>query len=86
VTTGDPGSNPCLSKKKIFFFFVNLQATVWKFQDFLITQILREINFVDLRSTKTAVFDILGAVDFVYLLNFRLYKVQKFVKVKIQSL
>ena len=33
---------------------------------FSVTQILREINFVDSRSAKTAVFDILGSVNFVH--------------------
>ena len=31
-------------------------STVWKFQDFCITQILREINFMDSRSAKSAIF------------------------------
>ena len=29
--------------------------TVWKFQDFSVNQILREINFEESRSSKTAV-------------------------------
>ena len=33
-----------------------LSSTVWKFQDFPIFQILREINFVESRSSKTALF------------------------------
>ena len=48
--------------------FVNLtkfeqvqEGTVWKFQDLSVTQILREINFWDSNSTKTAFFAILGA-------------------------
>ena len=48
------------------------RTTVWKLQDFRITQILREINFVDSRSAKTAVFAILGAVNFVNLVIFSL--------------
>ena len=40
--------------------------TVWKFHDFCITQIFREINFVDSRSAKTAIFAILWAVNFVH--------------------
>ena len=32
--------------------------TVWKFQDFSVIQILREINFGQSRSSKTAVFAI----------------------------
>ena len=30
------------------------EITVWKFQDFSVTQILREINFGECRSSKTA--------------------------------
>ena len=37
---------------------------MWKFQDFPITQILREINFVDSRSAKNAIFAILGGCEF----------------------
>ena len=39
--------------------------TVWKVYDFSITQILREINFLESRSSKPAVFAILGALNFV---------------------
>ena len=60
--------------------------TVWKFQDFSITQILREINFGEIRSAKTAVFAIFGTLNFVNLVNYSLQKVQKFLKIKIQSL
>ena len=35
-------------------------CTVWKFHDFAITQILREINFGEFRSAKIAVFANLG--------------------------
>ena len=35
--------------------------TVWKFKDFTVTQILREINIGESRSSKTEVFAILGA-------------------------
>ena len=37
---------------------------MWKFQDYCITEILREINFEDSGSAKSAVFAILGAVNF----------------------
>ena len=60
--------------------------TVWKFQDFCITEILREINFEDSRSAKSANFAILGAVNFVHLVHFSLQKVKKSMKIKIQSL
>ena len=42
---------------------------MWKFQDFYITQILRETNLEDSKSAKTDVFAILRAVDFVHLVN-----------------
>ena len=57
--------------------------TVLKFDDFSVTQILREINFIELRTCKSAVFDILGAVNVVNLADFRLQKVQNFMKIKI---
>ena len=41
--------------------------TVWKVHDFSITQILREINFGDSRSTISAVFLILEAVNVDFL-------------------
>ena len=44
-------------------------------RDFCITQILRENNFVDSRSTKTAIFAITGAVNFVNMVNFSIQKV-----------
>ena len=57
-----------------------------KFQDFSVIHILREINFGESKSSKTAVFAIFGASKFVNLVDFSLQKVQKFIKVKIQSL
>ena len=53
---------------------------MWKFHDFSIIQILREINFGEFRSCKTATYAILGALKFVDLVNFSLQKVQKFIK------
>ena len=50
---------------------------MWKFIDFSVTQTLREINFGDSRNAKTAVFAILGAVNFVTLVNFSLSKSAK---------
>ena len=35
--------------------YMGSQNTVWKFHDFSITQTLREINFGDLRSAKSAI-------------------------------
>ena len=60
----------------------HIDNKVWKYQDFSITQILREINFGDPKSAKTADFAILGSV---HLVNTSLSKVQKFIKIKIQS-
>ena len=54
--------------------------TVWKFQDFSVIQILREINFGNIRSSKTAVFVIFGALNYVDMGNFSLQKVQKLKK------
>ena len=59
--------------------------TVWKFQDFSIPHVLPEINFGESRSSKTAVFDIFRALNFVNLVIFSLPKL-KIIKVKIQSL
>jgi len=51
-----------------------------------LSQILREINFEECRSSKTAIFAILVPLNFVNLVNFSLLKVQKFIRLKIQSL
>ena len=59
---------------------------MWKLQDFSVTQILREIIFEESRSSKTVIFAILGALSFANLVNFSFQKVQKFIKIKIQSL
>ena len=44
---------------------------------------LRETNFEEFGSCKTAFFAILGAQNLVDLINFSLHKVQKFIKIKI---
>ena len=41
-----------------------LLFTVWKFQDFSVMQILREINFGESRSPKSAVFPILRGSEY----------------------
>ena len=48
-------------------------STVWKFQDFSVTQILREINYGESRKSKTAVFAIFGATKVIILSNFSLH-------------
>ena len=57
-----------------------------KFQDFSVIQILHEINFGGCRSPKSAVFAIFWALNLVDLVNFSIQKVQKCIKIKIQSL
>ena len=61
-------------------------STVWKFQDFSVTQILREINYGESRSSKTAVFAILGVLNFVNLVNFKPTKSARIMKIKFQTL
>ena len=46
--------------------------TEWKIQDFPVIQILREINFRDFRSSKTAIFSFLGAPNIANLVIFSL--------------
>ena len=60
--------------------------TVLKCQDFSVTQILREINFGVSRSSKTAVFAILEALNLVELVYFSLQEVYKFIRIKTQNL
>ena len=50
------------------------------------TTFLREINFEESKSSKTAISAIVGALKMINLLNFSLQKVQEFLKIKIQSL
>ena len=61
----------------IYHRLLGIKSTVWECHDFSITQFLREINFEDSRSAKSAIFPILGAVNFVYLVNFSLQKSAK---------
>ena len=63
-----------------------LHNKVWIFKYLSAIQILREINFEVSGISKTAIFAILGAVNFVHLGNFTLAKVQKCIKNQIQSL
>ena len=59
---------------------------MWKFQDFSVTQILREINFGESRSSKTAgFFSILGALSFVNWVNFKLHKCKNSLKSKFRA-
>ena len=54
-----------------------LRDTECKFEDFSITQILREIDFGILEVQKLPFFAILEAVNFVNLVNFSLPKIHK---------
>ena len=54
--------------------------TMWKCHDFSVTQIFREINFGESRSSKTAVLTILEALKMINLVNFSLQKMQKFME------
>ena len=51
---------------------------MWKFHDFPITQILREINFGESISSKTAVFAFLGGSEFCQFGKFQPSKSAKF--------
>ena len=51
-------------EKKISTSFFNWKFIVWKFHDFSIAQILREINFGDCRSAKSAILTHLEALNF----------------------
>ena len=55
-------------------------STVWKFHDFSVTPILREINFGGSRSSKTDVFATLGVPKIIILENFSLQNMQKISK------
>ena len=52
--------------------FPQFQHSMWEFQDFPVIQILREINFRDFRSSKTAIFSFLGAPNIANLVIFSL--------------
>ena len=59
---------------------------MWKFHDFSVIQILREINIGESRSSKTAIFAILGALTDDNLATLHLQKEQKIMKIKIIGL
>ena len=58
---------------------------VWKFQYFSITQILREINFGESSNSNSAIFAILGVLNFVYLVDFSLQKVKNSMNLKFRA-
>ena len=63
-----------------------LEITVWQFQDFSVTQILGEINFGESRSSKNAIFGNFKASEFCSLGKNQPSKVQKLIKIRVQSL
>ena len=77
---------PSLLLAEMYRANLNSKSTVWKFQDFSVTQVLREINFGEPRSIKTAIYAVLGALNFVDLVDFSLQKMKKFIKIKVRSL
>ena len=58
---------------------------MWKFHDFSITQILRENNFGDLRSAKSAILKNLEAVNFDFYEFLHFLKTEIYQSNKIQS-
>ena len=48
---------------------LQFEYTVWKFQDFSVAQILREINCGKSRTSTTAAFVIFGALNYVNLIS-----------------
>ena len=75
-----------VKSKLVTFSQCGKEGTLWKFQDFCIAKILREINILASRSAKLPFFAMLWALKFANLIYFCLFKVQKFMKIKIQSL
>jgi len=59
---------------------------VWKFQNFSITQILREINFMDSRSAKSAILTNSEALNFDFYEFFHFMKAEIYQINKIQNL
>ena len=64
------------------YYLFSIVSTVWKVHDFSITQILREINFGDSTSAKSAILTHLDVLNFafyetVHFLKVETYKVNK---------
>ena len=52
----------------------NWEFTMWKFQDFSATQILREFNFCNFKDPKSAILTISAALNFTFLRTFDIFK------------
>ena len=59
---------------------------MWKFQDFTVTQILRELNMAMFKPQKSAILSILAAGNFGFIGIFDIFKCENYQKIKIQSL
>ena len=53
------------------------KSTLWKFQNFVITQVLREINLGDSTNPKSAIFEVL---------NFAFYEILHFLEAEIYQI
>ena len=80
LVPGEPKLNWCDRSVMVSF------STVWKFHDFSVTQILREIHFGESRSSKITVLAFSRALKMINLVLFSLQKMQKFTKIPIQTL
>ena len=58
---------------------------MWNFQDFSITQILREINFGQVKAPIFIILPIWTALNLEFLEIFDIFKREIFLKIKIQS-
>ena len=70
------GANLQNRSGKLYQVIRKLKFTVWKFHALSITQILREINFGESGSPKTAFLLFFKDPNFVDLVNFSFLKVQ----------
>ena len=60
-----------------------MSSTMWNFHDFSTTQILREINFRDARSAKSAIFTYLeplnfDSYEFLHILKAEIYQINHY--------
>ena len=62
----------------------NWEYTMWKFQDFSATQILREINFCHFEAPEIAILTIWAALNFEFLETLGIFKCEISLKIKIQ--
>ena len=58
---------------------------MWKYQDFTVTYILREINFGESRSSENAILAILAAVNFEFLEIFDIFNSKILLKLEFKA-